>query len=150
VREEIKKTLSSIGIELVELSVTKRRGGRSIKAVVYKRSGTGLEECAAAHRAIAGKADEAYPDEEVAIEVSSPGLERIFSDFSEFAVFAGRGVKVMLLDEGDEWVSGIIRSAEKESFVLGLHDGRDLRIPYDTVRKAKLDYSQEGDTHHVV
>jgi ribosome maturation factor RimP len=79
---------------------------------------------------------------------TSPGIDREIKDRIEWAIFKGRGVKVLLYNESD-WLGGIIKDVD-ESF-LYLQTSKDLRnIEFEKIRKAKLDYNQEvGSLEHV-
>lgn len=81
--------------------------------------------------------------------VSSPGINRNIKHADEFAVFAGRGVKV-LCDGDSEWVHGVIVSAGAQNVIIETSETienkiekSEKKIPYSQIKKAKLDFSWE-------
>ena len=136
--------IGGIGMTLIELSVFhgKRSAGVQVKAVVMAserlRSGgeTGVEDCTRAHRLILPRLELAFPGKDVYLEVSSPGIDRLIKDGSEFAHYIGREVKCYRIDISD-WTAGILRNADEEKIVL-LVDGDETILPYETIAKARL------------
>jgi ribosome maturation factor RimP len=83
----------------------------------------------------------AFSGQEIYLEVSSPGIDRLIRDGSEFAHYKGRGIRCYRTDISD-WSSGILLSSDKEGIVLRNREG-ELSIPYSLIAKARLDYSVE-------
>ena len=80
---------------------------------------------------------------------TSPGIDREIKDKSEYAIFKGRGVKVLLSNEND-WLGGIIKDGDEKFLYLQTSQGT-MKIEVETIRKAKLDYDQEvGSLEHVL
>lgn len=140
---ELEPLVKGVGMELLELSARKGRGSYDVRAVVYAPSGTGIAECSKAHRLIYPKLQLLLGTEDVGLEVASPGIDRILKSPREYAVFAGKGLKVMLHGEG-EWLSGRLLGPEGEGFVLDSAGERRV-IEFARVAKARLDPTQEGD-----
>jgi ribosome maturation factor RimP len=86
----------------------------------------------------------AFPGQDVSLEVSSPGIDRIIKDGSEFACYIGRGVGCYRTDISD-WSGGILVSADPTQVILKNKDG-EMRLTYEIIAKAKLDYSQEVES----
>jgi ribosome maturation factor RimP len=83
----------------------------------------------------------AFPGQELYVEVSSPGIDRVIKDASEFPCYLGRGVKCYRTDISD-WSGGVLESADARRLVLKGRDGK-MEIDYEVIAKAKLDHSQE-------
>jgi ribosome maturation factor RimP len=80
-----------------------------------------------------------FPGADLYLEVSSPGIDRVIKDGSEFAHYLGMGVKCYRRDISD-WTGGMLRSAGETGIVLETGEG-EISVPYDTIAKAKLDGS---------
>ena len=80
-------------------------------------------------------------DRDVAVQVSSPGIDRTFKSNDEFAVFAGRGVTILRRD-ADKWTGGIVDSADDAGVTIRTESGLST-IAFGEIQKARLDYSQE-------
>jgi ribosome maturation factor RimP len=108
---------------------------------VYKSGGLGIDDCSRAHRALLPRLELAFPGQDLYIEVSSPGIDRLIKDGAEFAHYMGRGVRCYRTDISD-WSAGILEAADEDGIVL---KGKEetMRLNYEIIAKAKLDSSQE-------
>lgn len=84
------------------------------------------------------------------LEVSSPGVERALKTPSDFRRFAGRRAKVVLerVAEGAprpavDAVSGIIADADEEGLTLDTEKGESVRVRYEDVKRANLEFRFE-------
>ena len=73
------------------------------------------------------------------MELTSPGIEHNIKNAAEFAVFAGRAVRVWDKTVTD-WVSGKIKAADDKSVTLEAEDGKEFTVSYENIAKAKFDY----------
>lgn len=140
---EIEQLLRTAGLSLVEFSVGKRGNSVTAKAVVYSPKGTGTDECSMAHRLIYPRLQLHYGVEDPYLEVSSPGIDRIIRTPREYSVFAGQGLKILLVNE-TEWIRGRIVSSTEKELVLETKKGKEV-FDLSAVAKARLDSTQEGD-----
>jgi len=140
--ESLEPVISGLKMSLLELSVfrQKARGGASpgvqVRAVVMSGGVTGLEDCSKAHRSILPRLSLAFPEEEIHLEVSSPGIDRLIKDASEFVHYIGRGIKCYRTDISD-WTEGVLLSADEEKLVLKKEE-EELVLAYEIIAKAKL------------
>jgi ribosome maturation factor RimP len=140
---ELEPLLSVAGLTLVDLSSSRHGGSVQVRMTVYAPGGTGTDECAKAHRISYMKAGEVLGVPEPILEVASPGIDRILRTSREWAIFKGRGVRVLLRGE-TEWLIGRILSADGETVSLACPGGPRV-IGLEAVSKARLDSSREGD-----
>jgi ribosome maturation factor RimP len=139
--ERLEPLLAEAGLALVDLGESRRGGFAQVRMTIYSPGGTGTDECAQAHR-IAYPAIEAFLGvTEPELEVSSPGIERVLRSPREWAIFKGKGVRVLLRDE-TEWIQGRIEGAEGGKLRLALPDG-PMDLELEAVAKARLDSSAE-------
>jgi ribosome maturation factor RimP len=136
-RESLEKVLDGLKLSLVELIVSRHRGSVQVKTVIYNGSSIGTDDCSKAHRAITPRLELAYPGQDIYIEVSSPGIDRLIKDGVEFTCYKGRGVRCYRTDISD-WTAGILKSCDERGIVLGTKEG-DVRLEYDIIAKARLD-----------
>jgi ribosome maturation factor RimP len=128
-------------MSLVDLMVSRHKGTVQVKAVVYKPGPIGVEDCSRVHHALTPRLELAFAGQDLYVEVSSPGINRLIKDAAEFGHYLGRGIRCFRTDTFD-WSGGVLESADETGLVL---KGKDGMIPlgYDIIAKAKLDYSQE-------
>jgi ribosome maturation factor RimP len=141
VRRTLEAVLEGLGFRLVDLTVSGHRGSAQIKAVIYNGASIGTDDCAKAHRAVTPKLDLAFPGQDIYLEVSSPGINRLIKDGMEFACYINKGVRCYRTDISD-WTAGILESAGESGIVLKTKDG-EVNLDFEIIAKAKLDPSQE-------
>jgi ribosome maturation factor RimP len=131
-----------MGMTLVELNVFHgksrkgKQGSVQIKAVVFKDGVTGIDDCARVHRGIMPRLELAFPGKDINMEVSSPGIDRLIKDGSEFAHYIGRLIRCYRTDISG-WTAGILREADEKKIVL-LSEGGETILPYEAIAKARL------------
>ncbi|MDR2964727.1 MAG: ribosome assembly cofactor RimP [Treponema sp.] len=137
IKPQIAEVLKGLGFHLIELTVSRHRGSVQVKAVIYNGKPIGTDDCTKVHRAIMPGLELAFPEQDVYLEVSSPGIDRLIKDISEFAFYIGKKVRCYRTDI-TEWTQGIIKSANEEGIELNTEDGI-VKLNFDTIAKAKLD-----------
>ena len=136
----LEQLVGEMDMSLIELDIFHKKGRDSsvqVKAVILAKGTTGLAECSRIHHAILPRLELAFPEKDVYLEVSSPGINRIIKDGREFAHYLGRGVKCYRTDISD-WTAGILRTANEEELELETENGK-LVLSYETIAKARLD-----------
>jgi ribosome maturation factor RimP len=125
----------------VELTVSRHRGAAQVRAVVYKPGALGVDDCSRVHHALLPRLELAFPGQDLYVEVSSPGIDRLIKDGAEFTFYTGRGLKCYRTDISD-WSEGILESADEQGIILRGKAGA-IHISYENIAKAKLDFSLE-------
>jgi ribosome maturation factor RimP len=139
--DSLEPVVLGLGLALVEVNLFRQKGNVQIRAVVYKSGALGLEDCSRVHHALLPRLELAFPGQDLYVEVSSPGIDRVIKDGFEFAYYIGRGVKCYRTDISD-WSGGVLESADPAQIVLKGREGT-MKVPYEVIAKAKLDHSQE-------
>jgi ribosome maturation factor RimP len=138
------------GFELVLLEVGGTRREPLVQVYLDHEGGITIEQIAQANKWI----DELIQPQQglengYTLEVSSPGIERPLVKLADFDRFTGSDVKVTLSREieGRKHVTGTLRGIDGSEVLLDA-DGTILRIPHDSITRAKLrvtiDFSKEG------
>ena len=137
--------VNGLGISLVELNVfhSKGRGGKTgsvqVRAIVFKNGNIGVDDCTMVHRTIMPRLDISYPGQNVYLEVSSPGINRIIKDGREFVHYIGQELNCYRTDITD-WTAGTLVSADEKGIKLLSKDG-EISLPYEDIAKARLNGS---------
>lgn len=138
--EELERLLAplaqGLGLTLIELSTARHRQSVQVRAVLFKREGTGVDDCSRFHRAIIPQLELSFPEASLSIEVSSPGTSRVIRDGAELARYAGCEVACYITALSD-WKRGILGAATERSVTLSGPNG-DETFPLAAVAKAKL------------
>lgn len=134
--QDCEPLVQGLGCSLVELVVFKRNTTWHIKAVITGPEGVGIAECTRVHRALLPRLEAILSSQDMYVEVTSPGLDRVLKNAAEFSIFTGKLVKVWNADISD-WLSGTVIGSDSESVTLNTGD-KEQRIPYEKISKAKL------------
>jgi ribosome maturation factor RimP len=129
--------LRGLGLELLELTVNRRKGSVQVRVVLYKPGRLGTDDCSRAHRALLPRLELAFPDLPLFVEVSSPGIDRLIKDGGEFGHYTGRGLRCYCADISD-WRTGVLASSDETGIELKGKEGI-MRLDYSIIAKAKLD-----------
>ena len=136
-RCEVEPIVAGMGFSLVELRHNRSKNQNHVILVVYRPDGVGVNECAAISKNLYPRLELIEGLENLQLQVSSPGLDRVLKSEQEYSIFRGRRVKVMLQGE-TEWIRGQIESVQEGE--ISLHTGAESRrIKMSDIRKAKLD-----------
>jgi len=138
IHNALQPVLKGLGFSLIELSVSRHRGSVQIRAVIYNNGKSiGTDDCSKVHRAIIPRLELAFENQEIYLEVSSPGIDRLIKDESEFAHYLGRKVRCYRTDI-TEWTAGILESADEKGIKIKTNDGNIARLEFDIIAKARL------------
>jgi ribosome maturation factor RimP len=127
--------LGSLGLNLVEFSVGRHRGDVKINLVLYKIGGIGLDDLAKAQKILRPRLELEIDRGNLSVEISSPGLSRTIKSQSEYRIFAGRTIR-LLVDE--DWIEGTLMGSDDLSVKI-ITDQEERSIPLAKIRKARLD-----------
>jgi ribosome maturation factor RimP len=134
--DTIEPVVKGLGLDLIELTVSRHKGSVQVRAVVYKDGSVGTDDCSRVHRAIIPRMELSFPGQDIYLEVSSPGIERLLKDGAEFAHFIGKPVRCYRTDISD-WTSGVLVSADERQIVIkGMNEM--VNLSYGVIAKAKL------------
>lgn len=132
--------VEGLGYSLVELHITPQKGLTRITAVIASKDPSidiGVNDCSKVHHALLPHLEAILGTEDTYMELTSPGMERNIKNAAEFAVFAGREVRVWDKEVTD-WVGGKILSSDQKSVTLEKEDGTSQTFSYENIAKAKF------------
>lgn len=137
----VQSLLDQEAVELVDLRYLQEGGRWILRFYLDKAGGVTLDDCEYLSGRIGGLLDttDLMPGR-YALEVSSPGVDRVLKKERDFLRFMGHRAKVRLKDprEGRRKFAGYIKSYQGGAIVL--EDGeRTLSLPMADVEEARLD-----------
>ena len=133
---DYEQLVAGLGYKLVDLQIIRQKSLWLVKAVIYNKSGVGIDDCSKVHRVLLSRAEVLLNSQDIQMEVSSPGLNRVIKNAAEFQAFIGENIKVLEVSCSD-WLEGELLSADTTSIRLKtLSEQRDIR--YADIKKAKL------------
>ena len=139
--------VKDVGFTLVELQVVPQSGIFHVSAVIAASDpakNIGVSDCSKVHHvlgakilALLQKEKPGLTEDDISMEVSSPGTERNIKNAAEFESFLGREIWVWDKNVSD-WVRGKIKSANAEEVVLEDETGACKTVKYGDIAKAKF------------
>lgn len=145
--KEFERAVEPLGIQIVELSVYVGKSGLNIQVIIYREGGVTLDDCERVTRNYNDILNILKPIDEnnYTLQVSSPGIDRVFKDEKEYNIFASRHVKI-IVDEAFQhseggMIRGVLKGLDGDRVVLVPHSdtGGQLTIPIGSIRKTQLD-----------
>ncbi len=137
---QCKSLVEGLGYILVSIQVVPAKTTTKVQAVISNKTssseGIGVNDCAKVHRLLLPRLEALLQNQDIYMEVTSPGMERHIKNAAEFALFQGRDVKVWNTEISD-WVSGKIKDSDESQITLDVMEETKI-IPYTNIAKAKL------------
>ena len=138
---QCKSLVEGLGYILVSIHVVPAKTTTKVQAVItngesYSSEGIGINDCAKVHRLLLPRLEALLQNQDIYMEVTSPGMERHIKNAAEFSLFKGRDVKVWNTEISD-WISGVIKDSDEHQLTLEVMEETKI-IPYTNIAKAKL------------
>jgi len=127
--------LDSLGLNLVEFSVGRHKGDIKINLVLYKNGGIGLDELTKAQKILRPRLELEIDRGNLSVEISSPGLSRTIKNQSEYRIFAGRSIQLLV---DDDWIEGTLMGSDGMNVMI-VTGQAERNVPLAQIRKARLD-----------
>lgn len=140
--KECASVVADIGFVLVELQIVPQNGMVRITAVIASKDPSkdiGVSDCSKVHHALQPKLLSLLgkSEDDIMMEVCSPGLERNIKNAAEFSCFTGREIRVWDKNISD-WVRGKIKYSDDVQVTLETEADGDKTIAYNDIAKAKF------------
>ena len=132
--------LEQLGYELVDLEYASGHGRGVLRVFIDQPEGVGLDDCERVSRELSALLDVEDPiPAAYALEVSSPGDDRVLRTRAHFERFLGARVLVELTAarDGRRRYTGTLESVGDAGLVLEV-DRQAVSVPFDEIGKARL------------
>jgi ribosome maturation factor RimP len=136
----IEPLLTGLGFELADLEFAAGRGHSQLRVFIDRPAGVTLEDCEQCSREIAALLDVHDPiPSAYALEVSSPGLDRVLRTPAQFARFLGSKVTLELVAprDGRRRYTGRLHAAGAERVEVDV-DGELVSASYAELMRARV------------
>ncbi|MGL4985861.1 MAG: ribosome maturation factor [Treponemataceae bacterium] len=131
--------ICGLGYAIVELRMSKTKSQYLIRVVINHGNSVdpvGIDDCAKVHRSLLVHLEVLLKTQEVFIEVTSPGAERLIKNAAEIPLFKGRNIRLWDTEKSD-WVCGKIVTCTEQSVIIE-ENKVEITIPLTKIAKAKL------------
>jgi ribosome maturation factor RimP len=129
-------------MELVDVVFRREAQGWVLRLFLDKPGGVTLEDCREVSEQLSDLLDvEEVIDHPYALEVSSPGLDRVLKTAQDFTRFAGRLARIQTAApiNGQRRFHGRLEGYRDGMVVLRQEQGPSLLIPLEAIAKARLE-----------
>ena len=144
IEQVVRPILWSLGLDLVEISISGQGPRTIVRVFIDKPGGVTLEDCEQAHRSLNPALDVADPfPHAYIVEVSSPGLDRPLKRPEDFRRVQGKRISLKLKEpHRDQWrVTGEIVGVEEHAVTLALEEKKVMemiRFEFGRISTARL------------
>jgi ribosome maturation factor RimP len=143
IRELFQPTLTFLGYELYDLTLTGTGGHTTLRVQIDRPEGVTLDDCERVSKSLSALLDQADPlPTRYDLEVSSPGAERPLRNLDEYRRFVGKRANVRYrLGESEQVAEGRLTAVSDRMIELQLGEGKHQRtaaIPLADVVAARL------------
>ena len=147
INQSVVPVIEKMGYEVVEAEYVKKLD-KEMHLIIYIHSDAGvtLDDCEKVNNAIEGLLDELDPTEgkQYILDISSPGLDRVFKTERDFIRNAGKEIEVNLYaptnffpddkkSKGSKHYEGVLTGLINGNVVFKGFDGRQYSIPFKSV-----------------
>lgn len=122
IAEIVSPTLALHSFSLVEIHESRQRMRYQIRLTLYRAGGMPISDLEAIHRIVYPQLTLMLNDRDVALELSTPGIDYVFRHDNDYDIF--RGQPVRLLSKIDQqWHLGVLIGLENSTILLrGVND----------------------------
>ncbi|MEG3068418.1 MAG: ribosome maturation factor RimP [Syntrophaceticus schinkii] len=128
-------------LELVDIEYKKEGANWFLRIFIDKAGGVCHEDCEKVSSFVSAELErlDVIPHHYF-LEVSSPGVERPLKKPEDFVHFRGSAIKLRTMSkiEGSRNFQGMLVDFVEDQVVLELEDGRQMKIPYQSIGQARL------------
>jgi ribosome maturation factor RimP len=144
---DFERVVDPLGMQIVQLSVYTGKNGLNIQVIINRKGGVTLDDCEKVTRIFNDILTIVEPIDEnnYTLQVSSPGIDRVFKDKKEYNIFISAHVKIVV-DESFQYgeggvIRGVLKGMNGDSVMLIPHNepNRELTIPISSIKKTQLD-----------
>jgi ribosome maturation factor RimP len=136
----LEPVVSAMGYELLGIEHLKQGRYSLVRLYIDKDGGIDLNDCSRVSHQVTGVLDVEDPIQGTYnLEVSSPGLDRLLFNLTQFTRHKGEDVKLNLgiKLEGRRKYQGRIADV-RENYVVIVCEGREIKIPEDSILQARI------------
>ena len=129
-------------ISVLNVKIAGWKNSRKAEIIIEKSSGVTLDDCAFISNIVDNvvKHDKSFADiKDMAIEVSSPGINRELYSLNDFKMYIGERVIVKLNKsiDGVKSIKGIILDVSTSDVLFKMNKTK-IAVPYSEIKKAHL------------
>ncbi len=135
----LRPLVTGLGLELWGIEYFPGTPGL-LRVYIESPTGVSVEDCEKVSRQASALLDvEDIVPEAYVLEVSSPGMDRILFDASQFSAYVGQKLQLqfLTLTEGRRKCNALLKSVSETGIEVE-HEGLIFSVPFETIGKARV------------
>ena len=144
IRASVGPTIAGLGYELAAVEIGSIPGSMVLRVYIDSPAGIGVEDCTAVSRAVSDLLDVEDPiQSEYALEVSSPGMDRLVERPQDFLRFVGLKARLkMAPGNSRKRYTGVLAGYEDDTVLLSV-GAEVIRLPHAEIDQVRLELELE-------
>lgn len=134
--QDLDRFFQGQGCTLVDLGLRTNKGTTSVHVVLHSPQGMGIDDLSRVHRLLVPRLEELLKTDELALELGSPGLERVLKYKRELGLYQGKKAKLYLQGASD-WEEGVLAGFDDGTVTFATKAG-SKPVTVEQIQKAKL------------
>jgi ribosome maturation factor RimP len=139
--ELLSPVLEGEGIEFVDVELLGEGKGQTVRFLIHKPGGITVKDCQHVSRVVHPILEvHGLIENDVALEVASPGLDRPLVTEADFRRNVGRGVQIETVSSTGKSLrlSGTVTDVEAGKILLDRPSGETIQLEISTITKAQI------------
>lgn len=136
----LEEALAEDAMEIVDIEYRKEHGSWVFRVFIDHEDGIDHNRCQQASGVISGVLNKHdLIDHAYALEVSSPGIDRVIKKDHDFKRFSGKSVKLKTYEaiDGQKKFMGTLKGTQDDNIVLEV-EGKSVLIPKSNAKQVRL------------
>jgi ribosome maturation factor RimP len=135
---DLQNALKGIGVKILDFNTRTKSGVTNVHVTLVGEKGLGVDLIAKAHKLLLPRLEILMENQDITMEVSSPGINRNFKTRKDFEVFQDKTIRLYSLKNSD-WISGINRGIQGNTVLLETDKNVTEAFALSDIQKAKLE-----------
>lgn len=138
--EDIANLLSENDYVLVDFKIVKQKKSTTLKIVIHNNKGISHNDCINVTKLVQQYCEEQSILLDCAIDVSSPGINRVLKTLREINAFQGRKIAISYLNSNDKIVQeiGYLQSCNTNQIQILSEAQTEKSFPSEIIKKIRL------------
>ena len=136
----IRPVVEGLGLELWGVEYRPQKKSALLRIFIDSEEGVTLEDCSDVSRQLSAVFDVEDPiSVPYTLEVSSPGIDRVLFEKSQYERYIGDRIKIRLKwpVDGRRRATGTLEALDSDSVTVDV-DGQPFKVPFDAIDRARL------------
>ena len=135
--EIVNPILNFYSLALVDTHGIRKNGAYQIRLVLYRSSGFDISELEDLHKILYSRLTVLLDEQNISLELSSPGVDYVFKHDIDYDIFSGREVKIMVMPH-NRWHNGTLLGKKDNRVLLKTCNATIEEHDYNSVVATKL------------